>query len=693
MQQASFSVNNAFLWNDRKYEICMMNDDGDVVLQSTPNNFTTAKIDSLLAAYCNGNLTFNLNPDPIVLEKNKKGKFAARRTLSNFSTATKKHSVRASQYLKMLLDEAPIYIDRAGIIDERILAVAVEIGDKNPPHKTTVFRWHKKFLASGGDKNSLIYQFENRGGKGQRRCSKEEAIIEDQLIEEMYLKERGASLRELNMQMDLICKRENEWLVPKNHLRTRSESSFRRRIHHSDPFEVVAAREGIEVAIRRFRSNGIVPLPKSRLEIVEIDHTPFDLFVIDQDRGIALGRPTLTMAICRKTKMPWGFHIGFDDCSADAVLACIELGIKPKTHVKNDFPEIKGDWPVFGIPGELRCDNGLEFHSKDLEIVASEIEFELAFCPKKQSNWKGSIESFLKTFNYEFVHKLPGTTLAKFYKRKGYDPEKCAVIDLHVLNRLVHTWVIDVYMSELHRGLGCSPRQAWNKKWKLNDGYLPFTPDELEIICNKTVSRPIWEYGVELNGRQKYNSSDLADLRRRIGVHENGKSKSEIKIKTLKFDIGHIWVFDAFEKIWLKVPNTQPEYADGITLYQHEIIQKFAKQMYKESDDYQILIEAKERMRHEVAALSSSSNMADRSKAAKINGKTSRQAARKNSRQVKNLNQGESESEHIFNGIFRPANSAQSDNHSDSENDQETLHEDDDAYDSFPNPHYGGGTK
>lgn len=95
MQQASFSVNKSLLWNNRKYVICMMNDDGEVVLESTPNNFTSTNMDSLLAAYCSGNLTFNLNADPIVLEKNKKGKFVARRTLSDFSPATKKHSIRA----------------------------------------------------------------------------------------------------------------------------------------------------------------------------------------------------------------------------------------------------------------------------------------------------------------------------------------------------------------------------------------------------------------------------------------------------------------------------------------------------------------------------------------------------------------------------------------------------------------------
>lgn len=110
-------------------------------------------------------------------------------------------------------------------------------------------------------------------------------------------------------------------------------------------------------------------------------------------------------------------------------------------------------------------------------------------------------------------------------------------------------------------------------------GYLPFSPLEIEIICNETEFRPIWHYGVELNGRQKYNSPALADLRIRIGVSDNGRSKAEIKIKAKKFDIGRIWIFNPFEKIWIEIPNVNLEYAEGLTLHQHKIIQKYAREM------------------------------------------------------------------------------------------------------------------
>lgn len=463
MQQSSFSVNRCFWWKETNFIIRSITDNDHVLLESESRNFVNTSMQILLSSYCDGSLHLDKNDSTAHVDRLGNQVTCAKRQLSDFSEATQRQSLRAYAYLTTLLKEGPLKFDRAGIIEERIFEVAKKLSDLNPPHKTTVFRWYKKYLCSGKDRSTLIYRFEARGGEGKCRCTTEETEVQDRLIDELYLKPRGASVDDLSAQMDLICRNENEWRVETNKLRSRSSSSFRRRIAQLNPFDVVAARQGVNEANRRFRSNGQVPVTKGALEIVEIDHTPFDLFVIDKIRGLPLGRPTLTMAICRATKMPWGLNIGFDDCSIEAVLACLENGIKPKTYVKKMFPEIRGDWPVFGIPGELRCDNCLEFHSNQLQTVATELGIQLAFCPKKKPNWKGSIESFFKTFNYQFIHKLPGTTLAKYYHRKDYDPLKAAVVDLADLNRLVHLWLIDIYMTSFHRSLGCTPTAAWQR--------------------------------------------------------------------------------------------------------------------------------------------------------------------------------------------------------------------------------------
>lgn len=641
MRQASFSIGKIFFWHGKRHVILSIIDGNQVVLELEHNVFANTTLRDLETAYSAGEISFTANA---IDDRNKMkyvGTQIARRLLTDFSEATQRHSFRANAYLTLLLGKGAIKIDRSGIILEQISEVALLIGDACPPHPTTVFRWNKKFLSAGGDRNALIYRFEERGGKGKPRCTIEESVHQDKLIDTIYLTRNGPGVDDLAKQMELDCKRTNQWRIESQKIKPRSTASFRRRISQYDPFDVVAARQGIDEARRQFKHNRQVPATAGLLDLVEIDHTPFDLFVYDLENGIPLGRPTLTLALCRKSKMPWGFNIGFDDCSTEAVLACIAHGIKPKTYVKTMYPEVKNDWNVYGIPSELRCDNGQEFHSKALKDVAKEFCFEVTFCPKHQPNWKGSIESFLKTINYQLAHKLPGTTFSKYWKRKDYDPLKAAAISLEELTRIVHVWLVDIYMCNLHRGLECTPNQAWHKEYRSSAGYLPYTVQEIDIICNTTEYHPIWRYGVELNGRQKYNSDALGALRSRLGVLENGKSKSDVKIKVIQKNIGHIWVFDSFENVWFMVPNVRADYAAGLSLYQHRLIKKFLAQQHRDSADYDVLLEAKEWIRQHTAKLQSSINLSDRKRAVKIAGQNSPNPARSSSQTANEETQNE----------------------------------------------------
>lgn len=155
-------------------------------------------------------------------------------------------------------------------------------------------------------------------------------------------------------------------------------------------------------------------------------------------------------------------------------------------------------------------------------------------------------------------------------------------------------------------------------------GYLPFSVEEIDIICSETKVRPIWHYGVEIFGRQRYSSPALDRLRARLGVTPNGKSVVDVKIKFRSQNIGSIWIYDNFEKDWFKVPHPKPSYAEGLTLREHQMIQKIALEMHLNSSDYEDLTEAKERLRVEVAKLRRDTKLSGRKRAAKIAGLSTR---------------------------------------------------------------------
>lgn len=50
------------------------------------------------------------------------------------------------------------------------------------------------------------------------------------------------------------------------------------------------------------------------------------------------------------------------------------------------------------------------------------------YAASRDPNDKPFVERFLKTFNYSFIHKLAGTTLAKVHQRVGFKAENEACI-------------------------------------------------------------------------------------------------------------------------------------------------------------------------------------------------------------------------------------------------------------------------
>jgi hypothetical protein len=162
------------------------------------------------------------------------------------------------------------------------------------------------------------------------------------------------------------------------------------------------------------------------------------------------------------------------------------------------------------------------------------------------------------------------------------------------------------------------------RTFKMTVGYLPFSADEIDIICSELKLRPVWHYGVEIFGRQRYSSPALERLRARLGVTPNGKSIVDVKIKFRSHNIGSIWIYDNFEKDWFKVPHPKPTYAEGLTLREHKLIQKIALEMHLDSSDYENLTDAKEHLRVAVAELRRDKKLSSRKRAAKITGSSTR---------------------------------------------------------------------
>lgn len=533
--------------------------------------------------------------------------------LATFPEQTQKEALCRLKYLKKAEELFGGQVKYQGL-SKVIMLVAQDLKDQNPPSAITIYRWWKRWIKE--DRSILALIKKRRGPKYSRLITNDLEQEAQKLIEEIYLKSEGGSIKDVYDALEykigaLNFNRNTPITMP-------SSATVYRYMQTYDQHLIMAARKGKQAADRHFRATGKGPEPEYILERTEVDHTPLDLLIIDDETCLTIGRPTVTFIIDRFSRLPLGFEIGFEPPSELAVMRALRHAILPKTFVSQVYPEVENKWLAYGIPVNLVCDNGLEFHSHQLRRMCGELNIELTFCPKKQPQYKGAIERFLGTFNSQLSHKVEGTTFSNIEQRGDYDSENSACLTLTEFKKLLHVWLIDVHIQAPHKSLGITPALVWKDGLKIIEPILPESKEKLDLILAIQNSRKLNHEGLQFKGLM-FNSAELATLRKR-GV-------AEVNLRINPEDLGAIWVFDEHQGDYFKVPCTYLEYASKLTLAQHLLIRQHAKQTNAERVDMGLYLRGKEKLRLLIAEVSKSKKLSQRKKAARYKTKGLDQAA------------------------------------------------------------------
>jgi putative transposase len=487
-----------------------------------------------------------------------------------------------------------------------IQRVYQEIQDpNNVPHWRTVFyRWFKPFLASGEDPRVLVPQFKQRGNtkrrfvdrrkaKGQKfsklelQLAREVAGVVEEVIDEEYLNTQRLSVQEVWNRLDNRIAEMNQFRAPDDQLPIPHINSIYRIVNQLDEYEKDSARFGKRYADQKHRCNKLAARPIRPLERTEIDHTKLDLFVVDEETRMPLGRPTITTLLDKRTAEVLGTYVGFDPPSYLSVMQCLNHAIKPKTYLKTDFPSVKNEWEAYGIPELIVVDNGKEFHSKDFEDACLQLGIVVMFSPPYQPRYKAAIERFFGTQNMRLLHQQRGTTFSNIFERHDYDPRKNAVISFSAFMEMLHIWIVDIYHQSYHKGLRDIPAHVWRREIKSSPPALPRRIEDLRIILGHVERRSIGPSGVELF-TLLYNCDELARLRREL----HGR-KDKFTVKYDPTDLSTVFVYDRKNDRYIAVPALDQEYTKGLSLWQHKVVMNFARRDVKGRLDKNGLREAK----------------------------------------------------------------------------------------------------
>lgn len=450
--------------------------------------------------------------------------------------------------------------------------------------RSSIYRWIQAYEESNGDFRSLVPSYDNCGGKNKSRIPD---IIMDfifEAINDTYIKQKRITIEELRSIVTEKIVDHNEYSKIK--LECPPLSTFARYVSKIPQYVLIAGRIGKKTAERGFRPIGDGVGVSYPLERVEIDHTPIDVLIIDEN-GNAI-RPYLIMAIDKLTRYPLGFSIGLSNgVGWPETMECIRHMLSDKSYVKTVYPYIKNDWDAYGIPSLVVIDNGLEFKNNASADACYQVNFEIQYCPPKKPEWKGSIERFFRTLNTGLFHTLPGTTRSNPQQLGDENPLQLAKLNFSTFLALVHIWIIDVYSQSVNNGAGGIPHKLWQIATEKNPVSLPSSFSEIATLLGRVAYRQINRQGVEL-ANLHYNSNDLFKFFLKFNKENNGARQS-FKVKYDPNNIGEIYIYDHLvNKNWIKAQCTNQDYANDLTEWEHNEIQKHARNTYGRVNEYEL---------------------------------------------------------------------------------------------------------
>ena len=604
----SLVKNTVFELDGHAIRIVRIHDDGNVSLEDlNTGNFRTQSAEQLLKAYVDGKI--RLPQKHIGNTAQKSATYS--RPFVDLPAKQQSRALRCKRYLDGLHARGPTSWSKS-LLEPKIREIAAAIGDQAPPGVSTVYRWHRNAKLSE-DLRCLVPRFDRQGPRAPQT---EPEVIE--LFKQALKRASGTSKRwtmsDVEAELRTLVDSSNRSRSAAEQLRMPGRRTLYRLFDRIEEFDVEVLREGLPAARRRFRLTGSGVKTTRILERVEVDHTPLDVFLVHHETYVPLGRPTLTLLIDHYSRMPLGYYLSFGGTSANAVIRALRHAILPKTPVAEAVPglTIHYKWPCYGLMEQLIADNGMEFHGSSVEIACLDLNIHLLFCPPRQPRFKGVIERFLKRINYELAHKLPGTSLAKWTERGDYDPQKHAVLTLVEFVHVLEKWLLDIYCQDIHKGIKTIPAARWRDSAGIHPPYLPASVNKIVDDLGLFATRTLRHDGIRLHNLY-YLSDALQPILRAYG------EGVELRIAYDPENLGRIrvWAPDAQHPVDAYGPA---DYAEGLTLMLHQMIQKELRQKGNDECDIQALRHAKAELVEAIRTLFSSKRVIDRKRAAKAAG-------------------------------------------------------------------------
>lgn len=369
-------------------------------------------------------------------------------------------------------------------------------------HVVTLYRWLKVYLMSG-HVSSLVPAKPGRK-LGTRLLGDEVEAVITSVIEERFLSSERATAQDVVDEVRLRCRRLK--------IRAPNHNSVRLRIADVPRATALRKRGRKDLARDLYQPiRGPFPGADHAYSVVQIDHTPANVIVVDEISRLVIGRPYLTLAIDVKTRMVVGIYLSLDPPSAVSVGLCLSQAICPKREYVVKLG-VTGDWPVWGVMGKVHCDNAKEFRSTMLSRACEEYNIGLEYRPGRTPHFGGHIERLMGEAAKIF-RAIPGKTFSNVSERKGYNSEQKAVMTLKELEAYLVDYILNIYHLKIHSQINMTPLAAWERSLLGTESEpgigvppLPVDPQRVQLDFMPFEERTCQRYGYQIDNVTYYDS-------------------------------------------------------------------------------------------------------------------------------------------------------------------------------------------
>lgn len=354
------------------------------------------------------------------------------------------------------------------------------------------------------------------------------------------------------------------------------------RLEQVDCKVATKRREGKAAADKLELIKGSVPYADRPYGVIQIDHTPVDVHLVDEVHRVWIGRPWLTVAIDVMSRMVAGYYVSFDPPGTLATGICLSNAMLSKKSMLARLG-LTFEYPCMGKPHIVHADNAKEFHGKTLERACQEYGIDLVFRKLKTPQYGAHIERHLGSL-MGWIQTLQGASFSNAVEKGEYDSQGKAVMTLSEFELWLGNLIVGFYHNSPHSSLSERPPLAEYKRGILGDG-VSLAAGMIEVVTDEDRLRmdflPLFEPTVQQYGIKIDHINYQSDvLRRWVGAMDpkHKKQKRKFICRRDPRDISCIYFFDPDAQTYFRIPYRDKSHP-AISLWELRAIHKYLVQI------------------------------------------------------------------------------------------------------------------